>query len=303
MKNQTYGIEIELIHPTNHNAKALAARTIADAIGGTYGYNQAIDQQGRTWKATHDGSIRGGFGVEVVSPIMKYDDIETIQTVVRALRAAGFKANQSCGIHIHVGMKTTDGETITTKGLVNLAKMVNSKQGLILDACQTAQRRRETFCKPLEADRIARIEKAKNMNQLQRAWFNGHPNNSHYDYNRYHALNYNAIWYHGTVEFRLFESSLHAGKIKTYIQLSLALVAKARNARSASSKPLRTNNAKYNTRVFLNSLGLIGDEFKTARHHLIKHLPGDTAWRTEGQAQAAREARNQASDNNQAVAL
>jgi hypothetical protein len=37
--------------------------------------------------------------VELVSPICRYEDIETIQEIVRKLRAAGAIANASCGIH------------------------------------------------------------------------------------------------------------------------------------------------------------------------------------------------------------
>jgi hypothetical protein len=38
-------------------------------------------------------------------------------------------------------------------------------------------------------------------------------------------------------------------------------------------------SAKYNFRVFLLHLGLIGDEFKTARLHLMKNMPGDAAFK------------------------
>jgi hypothetical protein len=33
--------------------------------------------------------------------------------------------------------------------------------------------------------------------------------------------------------------------------------------------------------VFLLGLGLIGPEFKTARHHLLDHLGGSAAWKGE----------------------
>ncbi|HPN95983.1 MAG TPA: amidoligase, partial [bacterium] len=35
----------------------------------------------------------------------------------------------------------------------------------------------------------------------------------------------------------------------------------------------------YDFRVFLLGLGLIGDEFKTARHHLLANLEGDSAFK------------------------
>ena len=93
----------------------------------------------------------------------------------------------------------------------------------------------------------------------------------------------------GTVEFRLFNGTLHAGKIKAYIQLSLAIGAQALNQRSASRTKTQTTNEKYTFRTWLLRLGLIGDEFKTAREHLLKPLPGCIAWRDPAQAEQQKE--------------
>ena len=69
--------------------------------------------------------------------------------------------------------------------------------------------------------------------------------------------------------------------MKTYVQLVLAFAAKALAAKSASSKRRDFNvaTAKYGFRVLLLNLGMIGDEFKTARLHLTKRLAGSSAWR------------------------
>ena len=36
-------------------------------------------------------------------------------------------------------------------------------------------------------------------------------------------------------------------------------------------------------------MGLIGDEFKTARHHLLKNLEGNIAWKDPAQAEKQKE--------------
>jgi hypothetical protein len=74
---------------------------------------------------------------------------------------------------------------------------------------------------------------------------------------------------------------LHAGRIKAYVQFCLALAAKALNARSAASRKRDFNaqSAKYDFRVFLLGLGLIGEEFKTACQHLMANMPGDAAFK------------------------
>jgi hypothetical protein len=89
------------------------------------------------------------------------------------------------------------------------------------------------------------------------------------------------VWSKGTVEFRWFEATLHAGRVKAAIQFVLAIAAKALNSRGASSRKREFDpaSAKYDFRVFLLHLGLIGDEFKTARQHLLSVMPGDAAWK------------------------
>ena len=86
----------------------------------------------------------------------------------------------------------------------------------------------------------------------------------------------------GTVEFRLFNGTTHAGEVKAHILLCLAIAAKAKIATCASTKNQRPYNpasAKYDLRVFLLRLGLIGPEFKNTRMHLMKRMPGSSAWK------------------------
>ena len=101
-------------------------------------------------------------------------------------------------------------------------------------------------------------------------------------------LNLHATFTKGTVEFRLFQfdapadgkkNGLHAGQLKSYIQLCLALSQMAKTAKSASPKPQQNENQKYAMRTWLLRLGFIGDEFKTAREVLTKRLTGDRAFR------------------------
>ena len=101
-------------------------------------------------------------------------------------------------------------------------------------------------------------------------------------------LNLHATFTKGTVEFRLFQfdaptadrkGGLHAGQLKSYIQLCLALSQLAKDVRTASPKPQQNENPKYAMRTWLLRLGFIGDEFKTARDLYTKRLDGDAAFR------------------------
>ena len=106
---------------------------------------------------------------------------------------------------------------------------------------------------------------------------------NHYDNSRYHLLNLHATFSQErpahTIEFRAFNGTLHAGEIKAYIQLCLAISAQALASKSASGTRPNTDNPKYTFRCWLLRLGFIGKEFETAREHLLKNLPGNAAWR------------------------
>lgn len=69
----------------------------------------------------------------------------------------------------------------------------------------------------------------------------------------------------------------------------MAITAQAYNQRSASPIKTVSENEKYTFRVWLLRLGLIGDEFKTARKHLLDHLEGNIAWKSPEQAEAQKE--------------
>ncbi len=147
-----------------------------------------------------------------------------------------------------------------------------------------SQQRLAHYTRPINDDLIRQIEehRPRTKEELNRLWYGRDNRNPiHYDSSRYHGVNLHNVWYRGTVEFRWFEATLHAGRIKAYLQFCLSVAAKALNARSASSRKPAFNpaSAKYDFRVFLLGLGLIGDEFKTARQHLMANMPGDAAFK------------------------
>ena len=292
MKTIRFGIEIETIRAPRETV----ARAIQTVTGGTVHYIgrpscydpwEVRTADGRVWKVMRDGSLsdyRGG--AEIVTPICTYDDLETIQQVVRAVRAAGAKVDESCGIHIHI-----DGGALGAGAAARLAKQVYSQEDLIVKALQSERRVAgygSVPCRQVGEAFIQRLSRCRNvtMDSLSNAWYDGsgiHRRGVHYDNSRYAGLNMHSLFYRGTVEFRYFSSTLHAGKVKSYLQLCLALAAKAINSRGAVARKRSYNqdNPRYAFRTFLIRLGLNGAEFKTLRHHLLNHLPGNAAWAGE----------------------
>lgn len=81
------------------------------------------------------------------------------------------------------------------------------------------------------------------------------------------------------MELRGFNSTLHAGEIRSCIVLALALNHQALTQRCASAKKPQVENEKFAMRTYLCRLGLNGEEFATCREHLTKRLDGNAAWR------------------------
>ena len=279
MLDYKFGIEIELTGINRQKARQIIQETLGGEIMG----DSVKLPDGRKWGVKYDSSIRtqGGYDnqVELVSPIMNYaTDIDGLQNLVRKVKESGGKTNNSCGIHIHL-----NGTDHTIKSLKNFINIIASKNDLFYKALQIEQARAR-YCMKLDERLVNDIKrkKPKTIQKLKDIWYNQRNAGSyhHYHESRYHFLNlhsyFNGI---GTVELRGFNSTLHAGKIKTYILLALALNHQALTQAKATSRRNQNENEKFAMRIYLNRIGFIGTEMKNYREHLLKHLDGSSAWR------------------------
>lgn len=299
MKKQTIGVEVEM----NNIERSKAAKLAAEFFGTCRYQNTATrngymtwsawDAQGREWKFQKDVSIHGPDSekCEMVTPILTYTDMDLLQGLVRHLRKAGAKsdATRGCGVHIHIGAKGHDA-----KSLRNLANIMASHESLLADALALDRGRMNRYCRTVNPSFLERLnrEKPTTMAGLAEIWYSGNGaswgRDQHYNDSRYHMLNLHATFTKGTIEFRLFQfdapangkkNGLHAGQLKSYIQLCLALGQMAKSLKSASPKPQQTDNPKYAMRTWLLRLGFIGEEFATARDLLTRRLAGNAAFR------------------------
>ena len=299
MKNQTIGIEVEMNSITRQKAAKVAAEFFGtdryENTAGRNGYStwSAWDAQGREWKFQKDVSIAGPDEqkCELVTPILTYGDIETLQELCRQFRHAGAKsdASRGCGVHIHIG-----AQGHTPQSLRNLSNIMASHESLIAEALKLDRSRMSRYCRTVDPRFLEQVnrKKPRSMAHLADIWYtsNGasYGRSHHYNDSRYHMLNLHATFTKGTVEFRLFQfdeptterrGGIHAGQLKSYIQLCLALSQMAKDVRTASPKPQQSENPKYAMRTWLLRMGFIGEEFATARDFLTRNLTGDTAFR------------------------
>ena len=295
LKNQLFGVEVEMTGITREKA----ARLVAGVLGTTpshpesncYHTRTIADQAARKWKIMRDSSITpirnddtseplDEYRVEFVTPPLNYSDIELLQNIIRKLRENGAKAHSSCGIHIHV-----DGANHTAVSLRRLVNFMTARQDLIYEALQIGDRE-SSWCHKLNKTLLDAMKKDKNLTKekAEEVWYSrandgycGGIDHQHYNSTRYHGVNLHSFFTKGTVEFRLFNSTLHAGKIKAYIQFCLAVSAWAITSQEKivfRSMDGYTPEQKVTImrNILTHRLGLYGDEFKTCRLHLMTTL-------------------------------
>ena len=246
--------------------------TLGEQADITIRYEKEKDADGNV-EVTSDDSYK----VEFITPILTYSDIENLQELVIEIRKAGGFVNKSCGMHVHIG--ATD---FTAQAATNLLNAVASKQDLIYKALKVYPNREE-YCHKIGADLLndLREEKPKTLAKLASVWYNEPEREAvrehgHYHSSRYHLVNLHALFTKGTVEFRMFNSTLHAGEVKAAIQFCLAVMHQAKTAKRAIYRKVEPVSDKFTFRTWLRQLGLNGDEFKTCRYHWLKNLTGST---------------------------
>jgi hypothetical protein len=299
--SQRFGCEIEMNHITRRKAAKVAAEFFGTGIykdtSATNGYKtwSAWDGKGREWKFSKDVSISGREDEqsELVSPILTYDDMEELQELVRRLRKAGAISHAGVGAAIHVHV---DGAGHTAKSIRNLANIMASHELLIVEALEIDEVRLQRYCKLINPVFLAKLnaQKPESMAELADIWYTTHHaenrRNAHYNQSRYAFLNLHSLFTKGTVEFRGYEflrpgngkkNGIHAGRLKTVIQLSLLLSQMAKELKTASPKEQQHENPAFAMRTWLIRLGMVGEEFATARKLLTEKLCGNSAWRHE----------------------
>ena len=139
-----FGVEIETVGRT----RRVVAEAIRTVVGGTvehvgtptcYDPYHVTDARGLEWKVVADSSLTNvpaDQRAEIVSPILSYDDIPLLQEMVRAVKQAGARCDERCGLHLHLSHPS-----VTPKALANLAKTIYKQEELIYAALGVTQER------------------------------------------------------------------------------------------------------------------------------------------------------------------
>ena len=202
----------------------------------------------QAWMMKYDASVqRGG---ELVSPPLDFDDPEQREQVTKAvqgLQNAGCQPDPSAGIHVHIEAKNADGTPLNGKQLAAIARFFYKFEDAIYriasSGWRTVRPGASSFAKPIPDDIAQRIMKVRTVDELKNVWdgylHNGRSIRGTYynrELDRYHAVNYHSYFSRGTIEFRVFNSSVNPRRVQTYIALCMAVVDDARNGYSRSVK-------------------------------------------------------------------
>ena len=276
MKDQYFGVEVEMTGITREQAaQALADYfgTIPQYKGGVYDAWVVKDTENKEWKLMSDGSIHAErktlhgyeqtnnrqYKVEMVSPKLTYAELPKFQECVRQIRHAGAKVNSSCGLHIHV-----DAANHNRQSLKNLLSIMYAKEDILFKALQVNEARAARWCQKV---REPMLRQARTLSAEETK-----------DLTHKESITNEAEDSAGE-QYRCFNSTLHAGRAKAYIDLCLAMSAQAIAQRSTVMRKTHSDNELFTFRVWLVRLGLNGPEFKNTRDHLLANLDGDRAWR------------------------
>lgn len=214
------GSEADLVRALNDLVRAL---NLAGIITYSEGYNH---ETRRTWKLISDGSVYGSrlgqIGRELVSPPLHGSEgLRQLQVVCEVLQANGVKVNKTCGMHIHHNASDLD-----LGAWKRLYQKYATHEGLIDAFMPESRRNSPYYCKSLRKGRdlnslYKEVNRARTLDALEGVI----TEMSNWDTNRrYHKINMQSFYRHGTVEFRHHSGTIDFAKISNWLLLTQGLV-------------------------------------------------------------------------------
>ena len=264
LKRLRFGVEVELVGLSTEDAE----RVVRECLGGQY------DHLGREWSVCTDSSVAEGF--ELVTPAIYYADVPSLQEIFRQLRQAGARRDPTAGVHIHVG-----AESLSIGALRSLVNMYSTHAELILRMLNVYPARRIFYARSIQPYAEAvNNENPSTMAEMKRIWYevSGSADKpvSRYNKSRYTELNLNSYFYRSTIEFRVFNSTNHAGKLRSYVTLILSMVDFAHSY--PGLYPLSTMEFRDEAEAldaaseFFQLVNLDGREHRVVRSHLVSNI-------------------------------
>jgi hypothetical protein len=301
----TFGFELEFTGISKEKAvKAIREGVMSED---TFEYNSMIKHfkildpdLKRSWILTKDGSISGQsnqYGVilpagfndyanELVSPILTYTplNLQKIEDICRCLKDAGAITNETCGIHVHIGIP--DKFKRDVRFLKNLCN-ISFTRGTLLKKVLNVYPEREEFCLPLTYTKTKRINEKQTRHlkfeEFKRLWYeNNRAKTAFNEYQLRSKTRYNFINLHpilsgirDAIEFRGYNATTRFEYLHSYILFSYLITLQAVKQKYITLKE-SSGDYKKDLESWLNSLDANGEEFAFMRKMLFNNLAINT---------------------------
>jgi hypothetical protein len=231
--SRTLGIEVEMVDV----GCSRIADVVRDVLNGALevGTNPSDPTEriweisladGSLWTVLDDDSLLAPVSSrgELVTPPLRESDLPLVSAVVSALRDAGASVNESCGLHVHVGIPGCEVEHLN-----RLVEIVEDWEPAVLDRVLPSRRR---FAGPLDPGFMAGFRKRHPVtpDEFWALWYgdvNWLSRRDRYDAVRYRGLNLHSFHRLGTVEFRYFNGTVDPAQILDQVRSCLGLVEQA----------------------------------------------------------------------------
>ena len=230
--NRRFGVEIEMVAGRAavavSVAETLAAMTDAAEVGirrVPYGGDNGdcyydISSELGTWRVKDDPSIGAEeLSTELVTPPLTMEHAHVLEEVVRTLESlaadGGVAVTELCGIHVHTDAK----DLMEHRHLGHLLELVALHEGMICEGIGMLKSRRDYASR---ADGGMPVWKKIDLldsalpGRLEETIERVAPH-------RYMGFNLRALLYHGTVEYRWFNTEIKAESVQAFVDLALHL--------------------------------------------------------------------------------
>ena len=217
MTDRRFGVELEFIARYGVTRDRVAEKLCQAGVptyAASYSDHRVVPGK---WKIKPDGSLRGGNGMELVSPPISGE--EGYQAVIKASAIlldseVDAKINTSCGLHVHV-----DAGELDLASLKRLA-VIYIENEKVIDSFLPPSRRGETnvYAKSLRNADVSKLKAARSADEIASAMLPrefGHMR-------RYVKLNFMPT--HGTVEFRHHSGTTDAIKINQWVKICQQMI-------------------------------------------------------------------------------
>lgn len=233
---RTFGIEMEMKPVNAETGTFIPFRDLKAKIGAT---GVALNSRDHTWYSSNgqqwdiktDGSVReaGRDGYEIASPAMYMDEdgeCEEMKKVCDAIVSVNPKVDKACGLHVHVNCRD-----FTWRELQKLIALWVRYEPFFFEMLPRS-RRSNTYCRPMRTAEwgAARTQSEHWPTVAEALRTDNETQFSSYQRSlgKYCSLNVSSFVYHGRVEFRLHSGTVSYEKIRNWVKMLLALVARVK---------------------------------------------------------------------------